>query len=97
MKSYFSQALLACGSASLAAPLIFSPATLVPSTTVLPMPLAVSLIPSPACLAPVSTCFLAASTLLVSVVLLSAGLSTSSARTDAGSPARSSAAMIAMS
>src|SRR6266404_8330946 len=50
----WSHALVASGSAALPASFIRSPATLAPSTTVLPTPLAVSLMPSPVVLAPLS-------------------------------------------
>src|SRR5262249_1253912 len=51
-----SHALFASGSAALPASFIRSPVVFAPSTTVLPTPLAVSLMPSPVVLAPLSTC-----------------------------------------
>src|SRR5437016_4832085 len=50
------------GCADFPASCIFSPATLAPSTTILPTPLAVSSTPRPTCLAPLSTCLVAEST-----------------------------------
>src|SRR6185295_11339994 len=61
------QAFLASGSAARPASLTLSPAVLVPSTTVEPTPLAVSLIPSPVVFAPLSTWRAASFTLESSV------------------------------